>query len=76
MLTAPQLAPRNMVLTSPSSNCVHMSYTAVQYPNAPLSHIVYQVNYMYIFHSGLLVYLVYLPFYIFQEKPGDKAEWG
>ena len=44
MLTAPQLAPRNMVLTSPSSDCVQMSYTTVQYPNAPLSQINYQVN--------------------------------
>ena len=47
MLTAPQLAPRNMVLTSPSSNCVQMSYTTVQFPNAPQSQIIYQVSYMY-----------------------------
>ena len=46
MLAAPQLAPRNMVLTSPSQNCVQMSYSTVQYPNAPLSQIVYQVNYI------------------------------
>ena len=46
MLTAPQLEPRNVSLTSLSSDCVQMNYMTVQYPNAPISQIVYQVNYV------------------------------
>jgi len=42
--TAPQVAPRNFILTAVSPYCVSLSYDPVLYPNGPESGLVYQVN--------------------------------
>ena len=53
----------------------HKNYTIGQFNEYPTMHNIGNPRHtlsMVHWFTGLL----YLPFYIFQEKPGDKTEWG